>query len=218
MANRTRYDAAGPQAEFEPGSKDRVLRNLLGIRRVGDMQQAESEALLMVQQEAIERYADDQRFTTADICDMHRAWLGPIYPWAGEYRSVNMSKGGFPFARVSLIPGLMAALERGPLAQFTPCLPAGDADVAHALAVVHAELILVHPFRDGNGRVARLLAVLMGLQAGLPPLDFSALDGPQKQRYIAGIHAAMDRDYAPLKAMFEKVIARTWKRHAASNA
>lgn len=95
---------------------------------------------------------------------------------------------------------------------------ASDVAVAHALAVVHAELILIHPFRDGNGRVARLLALLMGLQAGLPPLDFAALDGQNKQKYIASIHAALARDYAPLTRVFEKVIARTWKQHAASSA
>ena len=39
-------------------------------------------------------------------------------------------------------------------------------------AAVHAEPILIHPFREGNGRCARLLATLMGLQAGLPALDF----------------------------------------------
>jgi cell filamentation protein len=195
-----------------------VLRNLLGIQRVGDMQQAESEALLMAQQAAVERYADDQRFTAADICDMHRLWLGPIYAWAGEYRSVNVGKGGFQFAHAPLIPRLMVELERGPLAQWTPCLPTGDAKLAHAIAVVHAELILIHPFRDGNGRAARLVALLMGLQAGLPPLDFSPLDGRRKRQYVAGIHAAMARDYAPLTAIFEKVIAQTWKQHAASSA
>ncbi len=218
MANRTRYDAAGPQAEHEPGSRHRVLRNLLGICRVGDMQQAESEALLIAQQEAVELYADDQRFIAADICDLHRLWLGPIYPWAGDFRSVNMGKGGFQFAHAPLIQRLMAELERGPLADFTPCVSASYEAVAHALAVVHAELILIHPFRDGNGRVARLLALLMGLQAGLPPLDFAALDGRNKQNYIASIHAALARDYAPLTRIFEKAIARTWKLNAASNA
>ena len=182
------------------------------------MQQAESEALLMAQQAAVERYADDQRFTSADVCDLHRMWLEPIYSWAGEYRSVNMGKGGFQFAHAPLIQRLMADLERGPLAEFTPCLPASDEAVAHALAVVHAELILIHPFRDGNGRVARLLALLMGLQAGLPPLNFSALDGRNKQNYIASIHAALARNYVPLTAMFERVIALTWKQHAASSA
>ena len=43
------------------------------------------------------------------------------------------------------------------------------------LAVVHAELILVHPFRDGNGRLARLVSLLMARQAGVHSLDFSAL-------------------------------------------
>lgn len=218
MANRSRYDAAGPQAEYEPGSRNRVLRNLLGIRRVGYMQQAESEVLLIAQQEAVERYADDQRFVASDICDLHQLWLGPIYPWAGEYRSVNMGKGGFQFAHAPLIQGLMAELERGPLTDFTPCVPASDEAVAHALAVVHAELILIHPFRDGNGRVARLLALLMGLQAGLPPLNFSALDGRHKPNYIGSIHAALARDYAPLTKIFEKVIAQTWKLYAASTA
>jgi len=28
------------------------------------------------------------------------------------------------------------------------------------------ELILIHPFREGNGRIARFLSVLMALQAG----------------------------------------------------
>ena len=44
-----RYRAHGPQAEFEPGSGGRVLRNRLGIKRVRQIEQAESEALLALQ-------------------------------------------------------------------------------------------------------------------------------------------------------------------------
>ena len=212
-----KYRAAGPQAEFEPESRGRVLRNLLGIIRVRDMNLAESQALLLAQQRAVEIYSEDHRFTAADICSLHRDWLGPIYAWAGEYRSVNMGKGGFQFAHAPLVPGLMAELARGPLARYTPCRPAPDAQLAAALALVHAELILVHPFREGNGRIARLLAVLMGLQAGLPPLDFSPLEGRGNARYIAGIHAGVGRDYAPLAETFLRVIARTWKRAASSS-
>lgn len=211
-----KYQASGPQAAFEPGSRGRVLRNLLGITRVGDMNLAESQALLLAQQHAVESYSEDHRFTAADICNLHRDWLGPIYAWAGEYRNVNVGKGGFQFAHAPLVPGLMAELERGPLAEQTPCRQASNDQVAHGVAVVHADLILIHPFREGNGRVARLLAMLMGLQAGLPPLDFSPLKGRGKARYIAGIHAAVGRDYVPLAEMFLRTIDRTWKR-AASN-
>lgn len=111
----------------------------------------------------------------------------------------------------------MAELERGALREHTPCREASDADVARAVAEVHAELILVHPFREGNGRLARLLALLMALQAGLPPLDFGPLAGRGKRAYIAGIHAAVGRDYAPLAAMFVRVIGRS-RRRAVSSA
>ena len=79
-----------------------------------------------------------------------------------------------------------------------------------------AELILVHPFREGNGRVSRVLALLMGLQAGLPPLDFSPLEGKGRRRYFTGINAAIGGDYAPLTDSFSRVIAQTWKRVSSS--
>jgi len=68
---------------------------------------------------------------------------------------------------------LMEDLEKGPLREFTPCRFDTIGKTVKALAIVHTELVLIHPFRDGNGRVARLLATLMALQAELPPLDFS---------------------------------------------
>ena len=212
----TRYEAVGIQAEFEPGSRDRVLRNLLSITRVRDINLVESQALLLAQRQAVENYSEDHRFTGTDVCALHRLWLGPIYAWAGEYRTVNVSKGGLQFAHAPLIPDLMAELECGPLARNTPCLPSTDDALAVAMAEVHAELILVHPFREGNGRVSRLVALLMGLQAGLPPLDFSPLDGRGKERYFAGIRAALGRDYAPLADSFRRVIDRTWKRASSS--
>jgi len=212
-----KYVATGSEAEFQPGSRGRVLSNLLGIRRVRDMNEAESQALLLAQDAALDRFGPDHRFTAHDICALHRLWLGPIYAWAGQYRSVNIGKAGFQFAHAPLIQGLMAELERGAIARLTPCHAASDAALARALAEVHAELILVHPFREGNGRLARLLALLMALQAGLPPLDLSPLAGAGRQAYIASIHAALGRDYAPLAAMFLRVIEQS-RRRAASSA
>jgi len=211
-----KYEAPGPEAEFEPGSRGRVLRNLLGIVHVRDMNVAESQALVRAQDAALDQYDRNYRFTANDICALHRLWLGAIYPWAGDYRSVNIGRGGFQFAHAPRIAGLMSELERGPLHRHTPCRTANDDDVALALAEVHAELILVHPFRDGNGRLARLLALLMGLQAGLPPLDFSLFAGPGRRSYIASIHAAMARNYSPLTAKFVRIIERARRRDASN--
>jgi cell filamentation protein len=81
-----RYTAQGPEAESEPGSHGRVLRNLQGIRSIREMERRESAALLTVTEVMIDTTRQDQRFTADDIRGMHRRWLGDIYEWAGEYR------------------------------------------------------------------------------------------------------------------------------------
>lgn len=174
------------------------------------MVRRESESLLAATQHMIDETQLEQRFTADDIRHMHRAWLSEIYPWAGEYRHVNMGKGNFMFAAATQVPRLMQEFERGPLYEYTPCrFETADAQ-ARALAVVHAELILIHPFRDGNGRCARLLAMLMGL----PALDFGGIRGEKKRQYIAAAHAAVGRNYAPMTDVFRGVIARTLRAWA----
>lgn len=207
MASK-RYVAAGWEAEFQPGSRGRVLRNLLGITRVREMEEVESQALITVQRTALTAYGLNHRFTTIDIRRLHKLWLGSIYPWAGNYRTVNIAKGGFQFAHAPLIPRLMAIFSKEMLRRHTPCGRTADVTVARSLAEVHAELILVHPFRDGNGRVARLLSLLMASQAGLQSLNPSALVNGGKLTYVQAIHAAMSRDYAPLESLFASAIER----------
>ena len=206
----SRYDAGDPEAEFEPGSRGRVLRNLLGLRRVSDMEQAESEALVATQEALLDEYTLAHRFTAADICAIHRQWLGGIYPWAGEYRNVNIAKGDLLFAAASQIPRLMAQYERNELCQLTPCEGMSREQVISALARTHAELVIIHPFREGNGRCARLLAWLMALQAGLPSLDFAPLAGRGRPAYFAAVRAALaSNNYAPMEARFAAVIRRS---------
>lgn len=208
-----RYAAAGPQAEFEPGSRGRVLRNKLGIRRVAEIEQAESAALTATQHWAVEHFDIAHRFTATDLCTLHRRWLGGIYDWAGEYRSVNIGKGGFMFAAAAQVPRLMAQFETRELAEETPCNGMDAQRLAQALARTHAELILIHPFREGNGRCARLLAYLMAIEAGLPSLDFSSFAGRGKRAYIAAIHAAVGGDYKPLCSRFATAITRTLREY-----
>ena|ERR1700691_3681320 len=113
------------------------------------------------------------------------------------------------FAAAAQVPRLMQQLEQGPLSQYTPCKMNSAQEQATALAIVHAEFILIHPFREGNGRCGRLPATLMGLQAGLPALDFGGIRGAKRRSYIAAVHSAMDRNYAPMTEVFLEVIQRT---------
>jgi cell filamentation protein len=196
------------ESEFQPGSRGTVLRNFLLITRVREMEAVESQALTIAQETAVTQYGHSHRFTSADVRRLHRIWLGRIYPWAGNYRTLNIGKGGFQFAHAPLIPRLMSGLGKDVLRRHTPCGSDAEMPVARSLAEVHAELILIHPFRDGNGRVARLLSLLMARQAGLQSMDFSPMAGRWKRIYVQAIHAAIGRDYAPLERLFARVIER----------
>lgn len=153
-----RYDAVGPEAEFQPGSRGRVLRNRLRVTSVRELERRESAALLFATQQIIDETRVDQRFTAGEIRRMHQRWLGEIYEWAGEYRGVSIAKGAFMFAAAIQIPKLMQDLERGALQEYTPCSFNTIAAQATALAIVHAELILIHPFREVIARTLKSAA------------------------------------------------------------
>jgi len=104
------------------------------------------------------------------------------------------------------IPALMVDFERHQLRRHTPCHSSGREGIAEAMAEVHVELMLIHPFREGNGRIGRLLATLMALQAGLPLLDFSEMAGRHKEEYFAAVRAGVDRNYRPMMRLFVEVI------------
>ncbi len=210
MKKGGRYDTSALiEDQYEPGSHRRVLRNKLGIKTKREMDLIEKQELLRVMNEVLGIFDKAHRFTADDICWIHKIWLGNIYEWAGKYRQVNVSKGNFPFAPAAQVPKLMEEFEKGPLRKFTPCNFDTFKAIAEALAVVHAELVLIHPFREGNGRVARLLADLMSAQAGLPPLDFGGLTGMKKKAYISAIQAILCNDYDPMRKLFELVIRKT---------
>jgi len=210
MSVTDRYDVSDLQeGQFEPGSNNLVLRNKRGITTIAEMNIAEAAALASATEEFVHSYDAQHRFTADDIRNMHRRWLGSIYDWAGKYRQVNMGKGGFQFASAQLIPKLMTDLENGPLRVHTPCMTAEVATVAAALAEAHVELVLIHPFREGNGRISRLVCVLMALQAGLPFLYFSAMAGERKSEYFSAVQQGLARDYSKMTSIFIEIIRNT---------
>jgi|WetSurMetagenome_2_1015567.scaffolds.fasta_scaffold151229_1 cell filamentation protein len=198
--------------QFEPGSQGRVLKNLLHITRKREMDVIEAELYALVQPKLMGMFTKNHWFTAKDICAIHKAWLGDVYEWAGQYRQVNVSKGDFPFAMARHVPKLMQELEKGPLKKSTPCRFKTDEEIITALAVVHTELMLIHPFREGNGRVGRLLAVLMAFQAGLPGLDYTGISRKKRKDYFAAVQSGLDRNYEPMKKVFSAVLLRTRQR------
>ena len=201
-----RYQTTGSEGEFEPDSNGLVLRNLVGITSPDDMDELELRLLGELYDEVLVQNLPDRPLTVADLKNWHHLWLGNVYAWAGQERSVNLGKGGFQFATASLLTGLLRDFERQYLTPWTPCSQLSAEELVHAIAVTHVELIVIHPFREGNGRLSRLLADVMAVQAGHQPLDYSSWE-QRKPAYIGAIHAGFSGDYGPMKGFVAEAMA-----------
>lgn len=76
-------------------------------------------------------------------------------------------------------------------------------------AWLHHRFAQIHPFQDGNGRVARALATIEFLRAGWFPL---VINRDQRGEYIAALEAADNGDLAPLVSLFARTAKRSFVR------
>jgi hypothetical protein len=107
-----------------------------------------------------------------DIRSLHAKTV-PTERFGGRYRNVDVAIGGSnhsPYPPYE-VPRAMAELVRW--------LACTDAPPPLVAVVAHSWLAVIHPFEDGNGRVARLLANVILLRSGWPPLIIRASDRGQ---------------------------------------
>lgn len=81
------------------------------------------------------------------------------------------------------LPKLIHEFDAKYLARYTPCTNMSEEQIMEAIAVTHVELILIHPFREGNGRLSRLLADVMAVQ-GTQAAGLSKLGAKQSRIYF----------------------------------
>ena len=80
MKRSGRYDTSAlTENQYEPGSRGLVLKNLLGITSKREMSRMETRELFNITEALIKTISPDQRFTSENICQMHRMWMGSIY-------------------------------------------------------------------------------------------------------------------------------------------
>lgn len=91
-------DIDSSQSMFQPGSNNRVLANKLGITDPADMDEVELVLLEKLYESVLLEHLPEGTLKVTHLKNWHRRWLGNVYVWAGEERSVNMSKGDFHFA------------------------------------------------------------------------------------------------------------------------
>lgn len=201
----SRYDISGSEGEYQPGSDNNVLQNLPGIEDPAEMSIVETELLEDLYMEVFNNFPEELTFQT--LCQWHRAWLGNVYSWAGQLRTVDMSKPNILFASPLQVSKLTKTLEERYLSRFTELPAMSDEELVAFLAEVHVEFILIHPFREGNGRISRLLLDVMAAKAGVQPLDYSLWD-EHKDFYFRAIQAGRDGTYQYVERLIRDVLRK----------
>jgi cell filamentation protein len=104
-------------------------------------------------------------FDVAHLKAIHRYIFQDVFEWAGEFRTVNISKGGHLFAVAQFLePALLETLKS--LARENCLVGLGGSPFAARAAYYLGELNAAHPFREGNGRDQREFVRELGLKAG----------------------------------------------------
>jgi len=121
---------------------------------------------------------------------------------------------GVASADVGRALGKFDKILKSVVAQLDDSIPAGADLNADQLATVltacgwaHAEWVRIHPFANGNGRAARLLANAIAMRYGLPP--FVRLRPRPDAGYCDASEAAMHGEWRPTADVFRRMLDLT---------
>lgn len=179
------YYIAGYSAEDDPYSEaNGVLKNKLGITNTKDLNEVEAELAALAVQELLLRKPPTE-FSVANLQAIHKEIFQEVYPWAGEFRKVDIAKGDTYFEKHQDIATKLDSLfEDCKSKNYFKSLPAEE--FAQESANFLIQLNLIHPFREGNGRSQRLLLSQMALNAGYK-IEWSGVsDSAMKKACIDG--------------------------------
>ncbi len=123
-----------------------MLENKLNIKNSAELAREEEriskqKAIALFEQDML---SDKEAGTLDTLMFIHRILFEDIYDFAGKLRTVNIAKGNFRFAHVMYLEQSLRAVEMMPQSTF-------DEIVAK-----YVEMNICHPFREGNGRAARI--------------------------------------------------------------
>lgn len=184
-------------------NEQEILPNLSGFTTRDEIAEAEFEGFLMAEIILTEQLTLQTKFDCKYIQNIHKLALRELYSFAGKYRTVNMSKGGFLFPTARFIPESMVNLEKQILHRL-PDLYTDKELLVRDVSLVHGELLFIHPFREGNGRTARILANLMVRKQGYNGLRFEKINF---EEYIIAVQKVSEQNYSPMERIIASIIS-----------
>ncbi len=158
-----------------------MLENKLGLTSSAELARMEEQlskkkAVLLFEKGILDSLSSGKFFTLQAI---HRYLFEDIYDFAGEIRKVNMAKGNFRFAPLMYLGAALENIDKMPQSDFGEIIEK------------YVEMNIAHPFREGNGRSARIWLDHMLKQEIGKVIDWSKVD---KEDYLLAMERSPVKD------------------------
>lgn len=183
-----------------PGTE--VLCNVQGLRDRDELAALEASVTTLALAElGVTRLPG--RYDLAHLQAFHRQVFADVYLWAGELRTVAISKPGVMFCLPQHLISYTGDVF-GRLARDRWLREATREVFLDGLSALWADLNAAHPFREGNGRSTRAFLRQLAADAGWP-LDWAGLNAD------ANLHASVaahQGDNDPMRALLDRHVAQ----------
>ena len=158
-----------------------MLENKLGLTSSAELARVEEQlskkkAVLLFEKGILDSLPAG-KFSTLQA--IHRYLFEDIYEFAGEIRKVNMAKGNFRFAPLMYLDAALENIDKMPQSDFDEIIEK------------YVEMNIAHPFREGNGRSARIWLDHMLKQEIGRVIDWSKVD---KEDYLLAMERSPIKD------------------------
>ena len=179
---RNNYEYVDPDYTYTDPETG-ILRNLANITEPDGLLFFESAAVIKRSKELDIQPISIQSSET--LLDIHRYLFQDVYHWAGQKRTVEISKQGKPFFLTAYFSKGFTHIDTL-VSDYRKIDTTDKSQLAKYLAVLLDSINYLHPFREGNGRTQRefirILALEKGYNLNLNPPD--NLD--VYERYMSG--------------------------------
>lgn len=196
--------------EYSPAARStRFIESSLGIKSYSELAPYLAKEVERVMVSLLEKAPDELKVTPEFICDLHRDAFDGLFPsWAGRYRDRNVKVGNYeppPYFEVPvLMRGYCDDLEFR-LVSVDASAPVSE-QLIEALAFAEGRLLSIHPFRDFNGRVTRMLLFALLRRFDLPPVPLVPDETVKDETalYLDALSEADRMNWQPLMAIWRK--------------
>lgn len=150
-------------------------------------------SLAHILEEILQSPPDQIVITSEWLCLRHQALAGGLFPnWAGRYRDVNVQVGEHlppPFYEVPILMRLFCE-DLAERLRHTPPRNNDAGAVAELLAWVDWRFQWIHPFKDFNGRIGRVLLATLLYKLALPHVITAPTETNARAEYLQALRAA----------------------------